>query len=57
MIRTRRIAHTPRASALARRLAELDTPCVGCSECRGLCHELIAALIVPELVLGRGEGA
>ncbi len=50
----RRIAHAPQVAELARQTAALAGPCVGCTECRGLCHALIEALVVPELVLGRG---
>ncbi len=55
MIRTRQIGHAPRTARLARELARLQTPCIGCSECRGLCHALIEALVLPEVILGRGE--
>ncbi len=49
---TRSQAGSERTEALGRRIARLGAPCVGCADCRGLCHELIEVLVVPEVVLG-----
>jgi|GEM_PF-2556561 len=32
------------------RLVGLNGPCVGCSDCNGLCEALIEALTVPDLI-------
>lgn len=51
MIVTRSQTGTGRLSVLARDLAQLNTPCVGCADCRGLCRALIDALVLPDLIL------
>lgn len=45
----------PRTRALASDLAVLQGPCVGCTDCEGLCRELIEALVLPDVVLGKGR--
>ena len=40
-------------SALMAELGTLNCACVGCSNCNGLCAELIDALTIPELILSR----
>lgn len=55
IIRTR--IDTPRTAALAADLADLQGPCVGCSDCRGLCMALIEALVLPDLILTRKHEA
>ncbi|UYV36608.1 hypothetical protein N4R57_16630 [Rhodobacteraceae bacterium D3-12] len=49
---TRRRAQTDRVEAVASKVAGLGTPCIGCSDCRGLCQALIEVMVVPEVVLG-----
>lgn len=44
------ITHT---GALAMELAALQGPCVGCTECDGLCAALIDALTVPDVILSK----
>lgn len=44
---------TSRTNALTVELASLQGPCVGCSDCNGLCAELIDALVVPEVILSK----
>ena len=44
MFISRQIADAPRTAALASEIAKLNNPCVGCSDCNGLCKELIEAL-------------
>ena len=44
-------ATTRRTEMLASELSTLNGPCVGCTECKGLCRALIDALTVPHLVL------
>lgn len=46
-------AETPIVNALADELARLQGPCVGCSDCVGLCEELIEALVLPDVILTR----
>ena len=47
----RRPAHAPRTRDMAVQIAGLKSGCIGCSDCKGLCHELIEAMLVPDLVL------
>ncbi|EAQ13215.1 MULTISPECIES: hypothetical protein [Maritimibacter] len=47
----RRTAHAPRTRDLAVQVSGLKQGCVGCADCKGLCHELIEAMLVPDLVL------
>jgi hypothetical protein len=51
---TRGLGETRRTKALADEIAGMSTPCVGCRNCRGLCRELIEAIILPEMILNRG---
>ncbi|MDU8927385.1 hypothetical protein RXV86_08320 [Alisedimentitalea sp. MJ-SS2] len=53
---TRSEAVTERSDALVQRIAGLGTPCVGCTNCRGLCRELIEAIVVPEIILRPAQG-
>ena len=41
----------PRTRDLVVQVFGLKQGCVGCTDCKGLCHELIDAMLVPELVL------
>ncbi len=41
----------PRTESLAVQVSGLKHGCVGCAECKGLCHELIEAMLVPDMVL------
>lgn len=52
----RKIAHAPRSRALADNLATMNSTCVGCEGCEGLCAALIDAMLLPEIVL-RDRGA
>ncbi|WP_292022566.1 hypothetical protein [Maritimibacter sp. UBA3975] len=47
----RQTGHAPRTRDVASRIVELKQGCVGCADCRGLCHELIETMLVPDLVL------
>ena len=40
-------------SVLAQQLSGLNGPCVGCTQCDGLCAALIDALTLPEVILSR----
>lgn len=53
MFISRQIADAPRTAALTTEITKLNGPCIGCTECDGLCKELIEALVVPELVLSK----
>ena len=53
---TRSQGDTTRSTALAAEIAGLGAPCVGCSNCRGLCKALIEAIVIPDLVLGGARG-
>lgn len=54
---SRLIAAAPRTTELTAELSKLNGPCVGCTDCSGLCKELIDALLLPELVLSRKHAA
>jgi hypothetical protein len=40
-------------TALGMAMSELNGPCVGCSDCNGLCAELIDALVIPDVILSK----
>lgn len=42
---------SPRTQEIIVQVSGLRANCVGCADCKGLCHELIEAMLVPELVL------
>ncbi|SDC77353.1 hypothetical protein [Ruegeria marina] len=46
-------SETRRLEALAGQIYALQGPCVGCSDCVGLCKALIDTLVVPDIVLTR----
>ncbi|MEX0303969.1 MAG: hypothetical protein AB3N24_16240 [Leisingera sp.] len=43
----------PKVKALATVVSELQGPCVGCTNCVGLCEALIDTLVLPDLILSR----
>lgn len=47
----RNIGHAPLTTAVGQKLIEASGRCVGCTECKGLCEELIEVLVLPEVVL------
>lgn len=49
----RHVAHAPRTVELGRGVATLNQPCVGCTDCRGLCQTLIELMTLPDVLLGR----
>lgn len=51
----RAIARAPRAAAVAREVAQLEGPCIGCALCRGLCLPLIEALTIPDAISPRAR--
>ena len=46
-------AATHRTEMLVSELSTLNGPCVGCTNCKGLCRDLIDALTVPQMILSR----
>ncbi|MEL0438356.1 hypothetical protein [Phycobacter sp. K97] len=44
-------AETPNADRLSVQINGLKGPCVGCSDCVGMCRALIDALTVPDAIL------
>lgn len=46
-------AETPQMDALSSEISGLQGPCVGCSDCVGLCMALIDALVVPDVILSK----
>jgi len=57
MFISRHIAEAPRTVALSTEIAKLNGPCIGCTDCDGLCKELIEALVVPDLILSKSQKA
>jgi formate hydrogenlyase subunit 6/NADH:ubiquinone oxidoreductase subunit I len=51
----RKAGAAPRTAELARKLARVQGPCVGCENCRGLCTAMIEAMTLPDVVLKRAE--
>ncbi len=49
----RKAAFAPRSEAVGAQLAALNEPCVGCTDCTGLCKDLIDAVVLPDLLLSR----
>ncbi len=47
----RQIGYAPLVTDMAKQIADLRGACVGCKDCRGLCHALIETLSLPEAVL------
>jgi formate hydrogenlyase subunit 6/NADH:ubiquinone oxidoreductase subunit I len=43
--------------SLAEEMAKLRGPCVGCKNCRGVCRELMDLLILPDIILSKGQTA
>lgn len=41
----------PKVRALAKELAPLNEPCIGCKDCAGICHTLLDLMELPDLVL------
>lgn len=46
------VGKAPKTTALAQEISAMRSGCVGCEDCRGLCHELIEAVYLPGVVLG-----
>ena len=44
---------TSHTSSLAVELGSLQGPCVGCTDCVGLCADLIDVLLIPDVVLSK----
>ncbi|MBV7377642.1 hypothetical protein [Maritimibacter dapengensis] len=42
---------TTRARDLAQQVSGLRQGCLGCDDCKGRCHELVEAMLVPDIVL------
>lgn len=57
MIINRDTGSARNTAQLAQELAGLHGPCVGCKDCQGLCAALIEALVLPDVILSRGEQA
>jgi hypothetical protein len=42
---------------LARKMADLRGPCIGCKDCKGLCRDLLELLMLPDIILTKGLNA
>lgn len=51
----RMAAFAPKTRAVSSELAMMQGPCVGCTECEGMCKELIEAIVLPDAVLKKGK--
>lgn len=51
MSTVREIGHAPRVRALAKEINHFNSPCIGCTDCDGICQALIEALVVPGIIL------
>ena len=49
----RKHGYAPRTSAAAAQVAAMAEPCVGCTDCQGLCQALIEAVVLPDILLSR----
>lgn len=48
-------AETPNINNLSDQIVGLQGPCVGCTNCTGMCQALIDALILPDLILSKSN--
>lgn len=46
---------SPVLKALGTKLPDITAQCFGCSDCDGLCHEVLEAMILPDMILARGS--
>lgn len=51
----REIGHAPRTVTISKDLMMLNGPCIGCENCRGMCMELIEAMVVPDMILSAAK--
>ena len=42
---------------LARKMADLRGPCIGCKDCKGMCRDLLELLMLPDIILTKGLSA
>ncbi|MEP2533017.1 hypothetical protein [Shimia sp.] len=50
---TRSTTPTHQTSSISREIACLTGPCIGCTDCRGLCNALIEAITLPDTILSK----
>ena len=50
---TRSTPPTKHSTTISREISGMNGPCIGCSNCRGLCAELIEAITLPETILSK----
>ncbi len=48
---SRIVAHAPRTSTLATEISQLNSPCIGCEACQGICAALVDTMLLPDLLL------
>jgi len=46
-------ATTPHMDHLSLQIGGLQSPCIGCNDCTGLCSALIDALTLPDIILNK----
>mgnify|MGYP000435948052 CR=1 FL=1 len=52
---SRNKVETPNINNLSSQIVSLQGPCVGCTDCTGMCQALIDALTVPDLILSKSS--
>ena len=50
---SRNKVETPNLNSLSDQIVGLQGPCVGCTNCTGMCQALIDALTVPDVILNK----
>jgi len=53
MIINRSQPSTRNIVALSAELAQINGPCVGCTGCKGMCQDLIDAVMLPSIILSK----
>ena len=51
MITDRKIAHAPRTTKLAQKVARMNSTCIGCTSCGGICQAMLEMMMLPDVVL------
>ena len=52
---SRNKVETPNINNQSSQIVGLQGPCVGCTDCTGMCQALIDALTVPDLILSKSS--
>lgn len=47
----REVGHAPQTVAIAKEVYAMNGHCVGCTDCTGLCADLLDLMVFPDIVL------